>query len=146
VLQTLPQIKEAYIDTGKVLYVFKDFPLASHPNAQKAAEAGQCAGAQDAFWEMHERLFTTQTDWSRLGQAAAIDAFVKGAGELGLDAVAFRDCLESGQFAPQIAQAMQEGRQAGVQGTPSFLVNGQLLVGAHPFESFQLLIEAALPQ
>ena len=145
-LQTLPQIKETYIDSGKVYYVFKDFPLAFHPNAQKAAEAARCAGAQGAYQPMHEQLFENQSQWSGQNAAAALDTFVGYAGELGLDADAFGACLASGQFAAQIAQDLQEGQKAGIRGTPSFLINGELLVGAYPFEDFQQMIEAALKQ
>jgi len=144
VLQTLPLIKESFIDSGKVYYVFKDLPLPFHPNAQKAAEAARCAGAQGAYQPMHELLFESQSQWSGQNAAAVLDTFVTYAGELGLDAEAFRACVESGQFAAQIAQDMKEAQQAGISGTPSFLINGQLLVGAYPFENFQQMIEAAL--
>lgn len=132
-----------YIDTGQVYYVFKDLPLSFHPNAQKAAEAARCAGAQGAYLPMHELLFTQQSQWSGQDAAASLRTFVAYAGELGLDTEAFLACVESGQFAAQIAQDMQEARQAGISGTPSFLINGQLLVGAYPFENFQQMIEAA---
>lgn len=140
----MPQIKENYIDTGKVRYVFKDFPLTFHPHAQKAAEAARCAGAQGAYWEMHDLLFARQREWASQGQPQVLDSFVSYAQELDLDAAAIRSCLDSEQFAPQITQDLKEGQQAGVQGTPSFLINGQLLVGAYPFERFQQMIEAEL--
>ena len=142
----MPKIQETYIDTGQVYYVFKDFPLAFHPNAQKAAEASRCAGAQDAYWPMHDRLFQDQSRWSGLNAQAALDTFVFYAEDLGLEADAFRACVESGQFAAQIAQDLQEGQRAGIRGTPSFLINGQIMVGAYPFENFQQRIEAALKQ
>ncbi len=143
-LQTLPNLKESYIDSGQVRYFFKDFPLSFHPNAQKAAEAARCAGAQGAFWVMHDRLFTEQAHWSPLGQPQALEMFVRYAGDLELDTAAFRTCLESGQFVAQVRQDMQDGKRAGVQGTPSFLINGRLLSGASPLETFQQIIEAEL--
>lgn len=142
----MPKILETYIDTGKVYYVFKDFPLTFHPNAQKAAEAARCAGAQGAYWQMHDRLFESQSQWSGQNAQAALNTFVSYAQELGLEAGDLRACVESGQFAAQIAQDFQEGQQAGIQGTPSFLINGQIMVGAYPFENFQQRIEAALRQ
>ena len=69
-LQTLSQIKEAYIETGLVRYVVKDFPLPSHPNAAIAAEAARCAGAQGAYWAMHDLLFDLQKQWSPQGIGA----------------------------------------------------------------------------
>jgi protein-disulfide isomerase len=141
VLQTLPKIKETYIDTGKVRYEIKDFPLPSHPNAPKAAEAARCAGAQGAYWAMHHRLFDDQKGWSKQAEEGIVDAQ-----DLDLDVEAFRSCLESGQFGELVRLDQWEGQQAGVRGTPSFLVNGQLLTGAHPFESFQEIIEAELQE
>lgn len=144
VQQTLPKILAAYVETGQVRYLFKDFPLESHPNAQKAAEAARCAGVQGAYWAMHGRLFDAQREWAQREQEEALEKFVRYAEELGLDATSFRDCLESGESGEQIRQDQWEGQQAGVRGTPSFLINGQLLAGAYPFETFQQMIEAEL--
>ena len=143
-LQTWSQIKETYIDTGLVRYVAKDFPLPSHPNAAIAAEAARCAGAQGAYWPMHDLLFNLQKQWSPLGGEQAIDAFVGYAGDLELDPVAYRQCLDSGEFGEMVRLDVWEGEQAGVQGTPSFRINGKLIKGAYPFETFQELIEAEL--
>jgi protein-disulfide isomerase len=144
VLQTLPQIKKTYVDTGQIRYIFKDFPLESHANALQAAEAARCAGAQGDFWSMHGRLFELQGEWAGQDQEQVLDTFVQYAQDLGLDTAIFRECLTSEQFVAQIAQDMQDGQQAGLQGTPSFLIDGQLLSGAYPFERFQEMIEAAL--
>jgi protein-disulfide isomerase len=144
VVQTLPKLIEAYVNRGQVRYQFKDFPLPSHANAQKAAEAARCAGAQGAYWPMHDRLFEEQTAWSGQPGAEALDLFVSYAEDLGLDPTAFRQCIESGQFGPQVRADLQEGQQAGVGGTPSFLINGQFLAGAHPFEMFEQVIEAEM--
>jgi protein-disulfide isomerase len=146
VLQTLPRIKQTYIDTGKVRYEIKDFPLPSHANAPKAAEAARCAGAQGAYWAMHQRLFDDQKEWAKQDEDAIVDILVGYGEDLGLDATAFRGCLESGQFGDQVRMDQWEGQQAGVRGTPSFVINGQLLTGAHPFESFQEIIEAELQE
>jgi protein-disulfide isomerase len=144
VLQTLPRIVETYVDTGQVRYVFKDFPLESHPNAPKAAEAARCAGAQGSFWAMHDRLFEDLKEWSPLEGGSMIETLVGYASDLGLDEAAFGQCMESGQYGPQVRQNQWEGQQAGVVGTPSFLINDQLLSGAHPFEEFRRIIEAEL--
>lgn len=143
-LQTLPRIVETYVNTGKVRYIFKDFPLPSHPNAPKAAEAARCAGAQGVYWTMHDRLFRNLNEWSQREAEELVDIFVDYTGGLGLDEMAFRECLETGQQGEQVRQNQWEGQQAGVQGTPSFLINGQLLSGAHPFDDFQQIIEAEL--
>jgi len=144
VLQTLPQIKKAYIETGLVRYVVKDFPLPSHPNATIAAEAARCAGAQGGYWPMHDLLFELQTQWSPLGPDLVVDTFVEYAGDLELDPIAYRQCLESGELGELVRLDVWEGEQTGVQGTPSFRINGELIRGAYTFETFQELIEAEL--
>ena len=143
-LQTLPQIKKAYIESGQVRYVVKDFPLPSHPNATIAAEAARCAGAQGAYWPMHGLLFENQKQWSPLGPELVAGAFVEYAANLDLDTVAYRQCIESGELGELIRLDVWEGEQAGVPGTPSFRINGELIRGAYPFETFRELIEAEL--
>ncbi len=128
------------MNTGKVKYVFRNFPLTSiHPQAQKAAEAAECAGEQGAYWEMHEALFFQQEQWS--GQATAVQIFKSMAGELGLDQASFDACLDGGTYVQRVRQDQLEGTAAGVSGTPGFLVNGTLLSGAQPFSAFQQQIE-----
>jgi protein-disulfide isomerase len=144
VQHTLPKIMATYVDTGQVRYLFKDFPLESHANAHVAAEAARCAGSQGAYWAMHGQLFDAQQEWAWQGQEDVLESFVRYAEDLGLDGTAFRECLQSGQFGEQVRQDQWEGQQAGVHGTPSFLINGQLLAGAYPFETFQQMIEAEL--
>ncbi len=139
-LLTLPQLTSAYIDAGLVRYVARDFPLSSHPNATIAAGAARCAGAQGAYWTMHHLLFDQQGQWSPQGAQQIVDTFVGYSEELNLDPVSFRECLDSGEFEELIRQDLWEGEQAGVRGTPSFRINGQLIQGAHPFETFQELI------
>ncbi len=143
-LQTLPLIKEAYIETGLVRYIAKDFPLPTHPNATVAAETARCAGAQGAFWPMRDLLFDLQGQWSPLGSEQVVDTFVGYAEDLALDSAALHQCLDSGEFGDLVRLDTWEGEQAGVQGTPSFRINGQLISGAYPFEIFQELIEAEL--
>ncbi len=143
-VQVWPQL-QPYIEAGKVKYVFKDFPLTQiHPQAPKAAEAARCAGDQGAYWEMHDKLFTTQQQWS--GQANAVDLFKSYAQELGLDAAAFAACLDSGKHQAVIEANLMEGVNFGVRGTPGFFINLTPLPGAYPFEAFQALIEAELAQ
>jgi len=140
--QTFGQIKSSYIDTGKVKYVIRDFPLSFHPFAQKAAEATECAEEQDSFWEMHDKLFANQN---------TLDvASLKGyAAELGLDQDAFDTCLDGGEFAAEVQKDMADGSAAGISGTPGFWVigadgKGELVSGAQPFASFQAAIERHL--
>ncbi|MFH1722232.1 MAG: thioredoxin domain-containing protein [Candidatus Altiarchaeota archaeon] len=131
------EIKKQYIDTGKVRLAFKHFPLGFHENAQKAAEATECANDQGKFWQYHDKLFENQGSLD-------VDNLKKYAQDLGLDMRTFTSCLDSGKHEQAVKKDMADGTQAGVQGTPSFLINGKLVVGAQPFENFKTAIDQAL--
>ncbi len=125
-----------YVDTGKAKIIFKQFPLYFHQNAQKAAEASECAGEQGKFWEYHDLLFSTkQLDATTLKKDAVT---------LGLDADKFNTCLDSGKYAQKIRDDTAEGQSKGVSGTPSFLINGKKVVGAQSYDVFKAEIDAAL--
>jgi len=133
--QTFPLIKENYVDTGQVYYVFKDFPLTSiHPQAVDAAQSARCAGEQEAYLEMHNALFLRQEDWA--DNQSAVDIFVEMAGQIGLDADSFTACLESGKYESAVMADLDEGVGFGVRGTPAFFINGNLLSGAQPYDAF----------
>ncbi len=135
--QTLPLIKENYIKTGKAKLEYKHFPLSFHQYAQKAAEAAECAGEQGKFWEMHDKIFENQ-------QALDTESLKSYARDIGLNGDQFDSCLDSGKYASKVQQDFNDGREAGVSGTPTLFVNGQKIVGAQPFETFKNAIEAEL--
>lgn len=136
--QTLPQIKSEYIDTGKVKFVYRDFPLSSiHPSAQKAAEAAECAGEQEKYWEMHDKVFANQ-------QAIDVASLKAYAQQIGLDTAKFNDCLDSGKMTAEVQKDFSDGQAAGVSGTPAFFINGKLVSGAQPFSVFKQAIDAEL--
>lgn len=125
-----------------------DFPLESiHRSAFKAAEAAHCAGDQGKYWEMHERLFANQRQ---------LEPWLPHAKAIGLDVTAFETCLNSGKYAENVRQDMQEGRKGGATGTPSFIlaatdpsdpskVKGLAFIrGAQPFSQFKTAIDRAL--
>jgi protein-disulfide isomerase len=131
------------VNTGQVRYLFRNFPLFSiHPQAQKAAEAAECAGEQGKFWEMHDLLFEGQDQWS--GNTGAVTIFKGMAGELGLDQGEFDSCLDGNKYADKVAADSEEGLAQGIQSTPSFLINDMQLAGAQPFEAFQQQIDYLL--
>lgn len=137
---TLPQIKSEYINTGKARLVFRDFPLSFHPNAQKAAEAAECAGEQggDAvYFKMHDKIFENQ-------QALDVASLKTYAQQLGLKTADFNKCLDNGKMASEISKDATEGGSYGVQGTPAFFINGRLVSGAQPFAAFKAAIDAEL--
>ena len=132
---TLDKIFEEYPD--KIRLVYRDFPLGFHTNAQKAAEATECAGEQDKFWEMHDKLFDE-------GVEGGVISFKQFADDLGLDTQEFDSCLDSGEMESEVQKDMSDGQSAGVTGTPAFFINGVKLVGAQPFESFKEIIDREL--
>jgi len=134
--QTLPLIIDQYVKSSKVRVVWKDFPLSIHSNAQKAHEASRCAWEQDKFWEYHDALFNNQNGLSpnNLKQYAK---------NLGLNESQFSSCLDSGKYTDIIRDKVKEGNTAGVSGTPSFLINGRIVVGAQPYQTFADLIAQA---
>ncbi len=146
---TLPQIEAEYIKTGKVKYVFRDFPIASlHPRAFKAHEAGHCAGEQGKYWEMHDRLFAEQ-------KVAAASELRLHTQALDLDGGRFEECLNTGRYAPRIRQHVEDGKRATVRGTPTFFIGlsvpGQPIIktvtvirGAQAYSMFKEAIEDAL--
>jgi len=139
-VNTLPQLKSEYIDTGKVKLIYRDFPLSFHQNAQKAAEATETArelGGDEAFWKMHDKIFENQ-------QSISEQDLIKYAGEIGLNEDKFKEILNSGKYGDEVQKDFQDGQKAGVQGTPTFFINGKPLVGAQPFEAFKQVIEGEL--
>ncbi|MBN1873025.1 MAG: thioredoxin domain-containing protein [Anaerolineae bacterium] len=141
-LQTWPQIKENFIDTGRVRYVFKDFPLASiHPQASFAHEAARCAGEQNKYWEMHDMLYSQQGAWS--GQDNLKATFQDFAADLGLNTEAFADCMNSERWLSAVETDLREGVNLGVTGTPAFFINGYPISGAQAYELFEYAFQLA---
>jgi protein-disulfide isomerase len=140
---TYRQLDSAYIRTGRVQMVFIHYPLPNHARAYAASEASMCAGAQGKFWPMHDRLFAAQQEWGTAPSAAArFDAY---AGELGLDMAAFRDCTANDRVASLILGDAMKAAGAGIQGTPTFILNGNKVLGGNvPWEQMRTEIEAAL--
>ena len=134
--QTINLVLSEY--AGKVNYVFRDLPLSElHPYAQKAAEAAECAGAQGKFWEMHDAIFANETD---LG----VNTLKKRAIDLGLNTTSFNECLDTGAMAAEVKADQAEGLKAGVDGVPTFFVNGRKLKGAQSLEAFTAIIDEEL--
>ncbi|MEM4134007.1 MAG: DsbA family protein [Candidatus Micrarchaeia archaeon] len=140
-LRVQPTIKQILNDyKGKVKLYYKQFPLIQiHPNARKAAEAALLAGDQGKFWEYHNKLFENQNNLD-------VESLKRYAAELGLDTVKFNAGLDNGEKATQVNSELQEGLANGVQGTPTFFINGQMISGAQPYSVFKQVIDAQLAQ
>jgi protein-disulfide isomerase len=136
VMPTLKRVHETYGD--RVRIVWKDFPLTSiHPQAFKAAEAGQCAREQGKFWEYHDRLFANQ-------QALEPESLKKHAAEAGLDAAKFNACLDGAKYGDRVQEQMGVGTGLGVGSTPTVFINGRLVSGAQPYDVFTTIIDEEL--
>jgi protein-disulfide isomerase len=138
--QTLPGLLEAQIATGEVLLVYHDFPLESiHGQALAASNAARCAGDQsiDSYWAMHDMLYERMQEW---GVANPDPVFAGMAAEIGLDQAAFDACVAALTHEEAIRADIEYALSQGVRSTPSFLVNGQALVGAQPLAAFNQAI------
>lgn len=134
---TLGQVEDTYIKTGKAKLAYRHFPLSFHQNAMPAAIASECAGDQGKFWEMHNAIFDNQT-------AIGPDNLKKHAAQIGLDTAKFNKCFDGREHESEIRTEMAEGSQFGVSGTPGFFINGKSVSGAQPFEVFKSIIESEL--
>jgi protein-disulfide isomerase len=136
VAPTLKKLRETYGD--KVRIVWKDFPLTQiHPQAFKAGEAAHCAGDQGKYWEYHDRLFANQ------GQLQP-EELKQHAAALGLDAAAFGACLDSSKYGERVRDGVAQGTRLGVNSTPTIYINGRMLSGAQPYETFVTVIDEEL--
>ncbi|RRR74077.1 MAG: DsbA family protein [Candidatus Viridilinea halotolerans] len=118
-------IERDYIETGKVLFVYHEFPLEGFPNSLPAGEASRCAGDQDAYWGMHSLLMMNQDTWSPLSNTRNV--FSGYAGQLGINRTTFDECMASGKYRETLLAAAQDGIAKGITGTPTFEVNGQVV-------------------
>ena len=138
--ESLPQITQEYIDTGKVKYVFRDFPLPSHPQAGPASNAANCLRDQtddENYFAYHDLLFDNQGNLST-------DKFKELAQGFDIDQDEFATCVDQQQFIDEVNADLADGSAAGVRGTPAFFINGTIVSGAQPFAAFRQVIEAEL--
>jgi protein-disulfide isomerase len=148
--QTFAEIERDYVQPGRVRYAFRHFPIEQlHPRAFKAGVAAACAGAQDKFWEMHDRLYANQ-------KALDVDALTGYGRDLGLNQQEYERCLKDETPAARIRQDLEEGRAAGVRSTPTFLIGFaapddpgkvravRLIRGAQPFAMFKAELDKLL--
>jgi protein-disulfide isomerase len=141
-LTTFEDLRKKHIDTGKVRFYSRDLPLDFHANAMSAAEAGRCAGEQNRYWELRDRLIENANRLAR----PDIDGYAQ---TLGLDMAKFKACMDSGKHRAAIQQDIAEAGRLGVNGTPSFVigkstpegVDGVLLVGARPLAAFEAVMK-----
>ncbi|HVZ72570.1 MAG TPA: thioredoxin domain-containing protein [Polyangia bacterium] len=132
---TLKQMEKDY--AGKVRFVWKNYPLPFHNNAEPAAEAAMAAGAQGKFWEMHDKLFANQQQLDR----ASLEKYAQ---ELGLDMNKFKADLDAQKYKSVIEAETKEGSAVGVNGTPAVFINGRKIGGAYPADTFKKIADQEL--
>jgi protein-disulfide isomerase len=133
--QVYQQLLAAYPD--KIRFVYRDLALSSHPEALPSAEAANCAGEQGAYWKFHDALFGQQYGLNR-------NAYEQYAADLGLDGQTFAACLDSHRYRSEVQADASEAIRVGINSTPSFVINGRILVGALPFSDFKAVIDEEL--
>jgi protein-disulfide isomerase len=149
VRNTLPWIERDYVVTGRIKYVFRDFPVeALHKQAFKAHEAAKCAGDHGQYWPMHDLLFANQKALDR-------STLVAHASALHLEPLTFQQCLDSGKHAAAIKKNVADGQAAGITATPTFMLGLtepdrttikvlRVIRGAQPYEQFKEAIDTVL--
>lgn len=142
--ETWPRLQAKYVETGKVRFLYRDFPRASQGPAVNAAGAARCAGDQGKYWPMHDRLYGGRLDLSE---------FQRHARALGLNLPAFTKCVDDGRYTDAIFKDKAEGTSLGFRGTPGFvlmLTHGSthesplMIPGAFPFDVFEEEIDRLL--
>jgi protein-disulfide isomerase len=135
---TLPKLKEAYIDQGKVRFIYRHFAILGK-HSEQAAQAAECAAEQGKFWEYHDQLFKNQG-----GLAFTETRLRQYARDIGLNVGTFGTCLETGRYKEKIERETTAAAYLGGRGTPFFIVNQRHLVGAQPYDVFRKVIDEEL--
>lgn len=123
---------------NKIRFAFRQFPLINvHPESEKAAEGSECAGQQGKFWQAVDMFYDHQDDLT-------MPALNRYAGEMGLDSRKFVECLQKGEMASRVTRDLADGEALGVHATPTFFIDGHMIVGPIPYPQFQQLVENEL--
>jgi len=169
--ETFPLIKQHYIATGKVRFVFRDFPMKEfgHVWSMKAAEAAECANNQGKFWEMQDKIFNDQHVLNSLVRevqhpeeaqllvtlaqngktiyvdiAPAVEHLKLLAAQIHLNTATLNECLDAGKEIHEVEKDKADAEKAGVTGTPTFFINGEKIPGSLPLDAYQKIIEREL--
>ncbi|HEX5964252.1 MAG TPA: thioredoxin domain-containing protein [Gemmatimonadales bacterium] len=139
----MPTIEERLINTGRLRWRYRDFPLQQHSFARLAAHSAACADEQGKYWDQHDRLYQGQSDWAAARNAAPI--FRKYAQASGLDVGRYDACMQAGKYAGRIQADYNSGLQLGVSSTPTLLVNGRLHRGRFDSDAITKLVDSLAP-
>lgn len=140
-LETLPALDSEFVRTGKVRFVFINYPLEQiHPNARSAAELAVCAARQHRFWVMHDLLYRHQTSWAPLDNPR--NEFLTLGDSAGLNRTQLVACLAAPATRQEVSQDLERSRASGARSTPSFYIEGGLLQGAAPLDVFRQVLDS----
>ena len=140
----MPTIKERLIDTGRLRWRYRDFPLQQHSFSRLAAHSAACADEQGKYWEQHRRIYEGQADWAESRDAAPI--FRRYAEGSGLDLARYDACMQAAKFAGRIQASYDEGVRVGVNATPTLLVGGRLYQGRLDSDAIAHLVDSLTPR
>ena len=140
----MPTIEERLINTGRLRWRYRDFPLQQHPFSRLAAHSAACADEQGKYWEQHNRIYEGQTEWATARDAAPIFRRYAQAG--GLDLGRYDACMKAGKYAGRIQASVNEGLQVGVNSTPTLLVGDRLYRGRFDSDAITKLVDSLAPR
>jgi protein-disulfide isomerase len=138
---TEPDVRTRIVDAGLARYVFYDFPLSMHPNAWPASHAAACADDQGKFWEMHDRIFRGQPDWSpQRNPKGTFEAYAR---EVGVNVDQWEECYDSRKYQRRIAANVAEGERRNVRSTPTFIIGRRMVPGVMTFDQMRAYVDSA---
>jgi protein-disulfide isomerase len=140
----MPTIEARLINTGRLRWRYRDFPLDQHPFAVLAAHSAACADEQGKYWDQHNRIYEGQGEWAAAGNAAPI--LRKYAGAAGLDLARYDACMQGGKYAGRIQADKNTGVALGVSSTPTLMANGRLYRGRFDSDAITRLVDSLARQ
>lgn len=140
----MPTIDERLIQTGRVRWRYRDFPLQQHPFARLAAHSAACADEQGKYWDQHQRIYEGQSEWSAVRDAGPI--FRNYAKAVGLDLGRYDACMKAGKYAGRIQASYNEGVQVGVNSTPTLLIGDRLYKGRFDSDAIIKMVDSLAPR
>lgn len=140
----MPTIDERLIQTGRVRWRYRDFPLQQHPFARLAAHSAACADEQGKYWDQHQRIYEGQSEWSEARDAGPI--FRNYAKAAGLDLGRYDACMKAGKYAGRIQASYNEGVQVGVNSTPTLLIGDRLYKGRFDSDAIIKMVDSLAPR
>ncbi|HOX19487.1 MAG TPA: thioredoxin domain-containing protein [Gemmatimonadales bacterium] len=138
-----PDIVRQLVETGKVRWRYRDFPLNSHAFSRLAAHSAACADDQGRYWEQHASIYQGQSNWARETEPSG--TFRGYAERIGLDLKVYDECMMSAKYAGRIQASYDEGVRVGVNGTPTFLIGDRLYGGLSNSDALKALVDSLTP-